>query len=64
METERQIRALNERVNEMERQISDLQYQLHARPNAPSSVWKDFILAFVVVYVLIHVVVVLVDFFA
>lgn len=64
METERQIRALNERINQMERQISDLQYQLHGRPSASRSVWKDFILAFVVVYVLIHVVASIVIFFA
>lgn len=63
METEREIRALKEKVNQMERQISELQYQLQSRPTASRSVWKDFILAFVVVYVLIHAVVLVISMF-
>ncbi len=64
MEMEQQIRMLSEKVSRMEREISDLQYQLQERPMKSRSVWKDFMLAFVVVYVLIHVAVLTVSFFA
>lgn len=61
---EQQIRMLNEKVSRMEQQISDLQHQLQSVPMKSRSAWKDFLLAFVVVYVLIHVAVLTVSFFA